>query len=295
MIDPVGEKLTDEVDASPLLEHLQEHTSKNAVQITRRPKTTLETISPGVACNPHLMVIVGLDLRQLSLDSRVGSGLAADTLERSKGVIHSVLADIVARRFRQQEKTKGKDGSPDKLEANGDTIGRAGSAILAALVDNRSHKKSDGDGPLISGHQETTDTTRADFRDVENDDRGDTANTQSSNETTGDQTTNASSANLDGNTNREDQTSEQDGKTTTKPLGEDTAKKGTDKGTSGKDRSNQRLARGGDSEASRVIIILEDGMTEVLLDVVHAEDTRDVTRVIAVEDSCQRVRGSMLV
>jgi hypothetical protein len=146
--------------------------------------------------------------------------------------------------------------------------------------------------PLVSRYQQATHLTRTNLRDVENDCSRNTTDTQSGNETTSNQTTDSDSSNLNRNSNSEDQAGKHDSETTTNVLRNCTTKQSADEGTSGQDRGNERLARTGDQETTGILISLGNRMTEVLLDVVHAKDTRDVTRVIAVEDTCEVREGS---
>lgn len=115
-------KLTDEVDASPLLEHLQASSHNHSVEISTARHATFEAVGPGSARNLLFILEVGFNLCKLCLDSRVCSGLTTNSLQGTEGIFHPTTFDVVARGLRQEEKPNGENRGPDELHTNGDTI-----------------------------------------------------------------------------------------------------------------------------------------------------------------------------
>lgn len=97
----------------------------------------------------------------------------------------------------------------------------------------------DGDSPLVSGDDGTTNGLGSNLGHVHDDDSGDETDAESSDDTATDEETETSGRDLERDTNREDSTSDDDGKTTSDPVRERTTEDGSEEGTSRKDRCCQ--------------------------------------------------------
>lgn len=95
-----------------------------------------------------------------------------------------------------------------------------------------------GDSPLISRDDGTTNLFRSNFGHVHNDDGGNKTDTKTSDNTTTNQETDGSRGDLKNNTTREDDTSRHDGPATSNPVRKGTTEESTEEGSGRKNRSN---------------------------------------------------------
>lgn len=102
-------------------------------------------------------------------------------------------------------------------------------------------KSYNSDGPLVSGHNSTTNLLGGNFGHVHNNDGGDETDTETRNHTATYQKADSGGSHLEGNTAREDNASTHDSPTPTNPVRKGTADESTNEGTCREDGSDQAL------------------------------------------------------
>lgn len=141
--------LTDEVDSSPLLEHLQRGADQDATEVTGGAETASEAVEPAGRGDSHFVVVVGLDLGKLGQEVwRIG-WLATDSGESFQRPLGFAFLDQIARGLRKQKQAECKNCGPDELDGYWDAVRVAIVEVLGALVDASSDKQTNGDSPLI--------------------------------------------------------------------------------------------------------------------------------------------------
>lgn len=278
--------IKDEVDTSPLLEHLESNTDEDLASVgVALADTALEAANPRDLADLHLVLIIGLDLSELVLDVVGVNGLATDTGKGLGSGVEALLLDKVAGRFREKEETDGEDDGPEELDSDGNAVRARVVAAVDCVGDNGSQHETDGYGELVAGDDGTTDLLRSDLRHVENVDGRDETDTDTSDQTTNDKERNGGRSDLENDTNGEDTAASNDGKTTTEPVGKSTGDKSTEEGTGREDRDDEGGVRGGDVIAGRIGLGDLNWVTKVPLDISSTEDTVDVSRVETEEDT----------
>ena len=190
-----GTEVEDEVDTGPLLHHLKRGTEDGTAQVAvGLPEATAEAVEPAAEVavlgnSLELVEVVGLNLSQLKLDVLRVDGLATDTGESLASLLLHALANEVTRGFGKEDQTGSKDHSEEHLKTNGDTVRARVGAVLSAVVDAGGQHQTDGDTELVSGNDGTANLARGNLRHVQNNDRRDETDTESSNQTTGNQET----------------------------------------------------------------------------------------------------------
>lgn len=127
------------------------------------------------------------DVLKLKLEFGIGGVEGCETAESLDGSLITTLLDEETGRLGQPEHTGSEDGSPDELDGSGDTPSRVVVAVLGGVVYDGSEEKTDGDGPLVSGYNGTTDPFRRTFGLVHGDESGYETNTDTSNDTADDE------------------------------------------------------------------------------------------------------------
>ena len=91
------------------------------------------------------------------------------------------------------------------MNTDGDTVSTAVSAALGCVVDNGSEEKTDGDTELVARDEGTANLARGNLGHVEDDDGRDETDTETSDETAGDdETETLGLSNLENDTNHVD-------------------------------------------------------------------------------------------
>lgn len=157
----------DEVDTGPLLHHLERGAQNGLAQVgVGLPERALEAgrpgTEPGSRGNESLLVLlVGDDLSQLVLDVLGLAGLATEPGKSLAGLGELAALDKVTGRVGQEDDAETENGSPDKLQTDGQTVG-VGRVPRGGLVGNASsNEQTNGDAELVAGDEGTTDLAGA--------------------------------------------------------------------------------------------------------------------------------------
>ena len=284
----------DKVDTSPLLHHLERGTEDGAAKVgLGLPETSLEAVGPAAEPGSRgdkgtLILFVGNDLSDLTLNVLGLSGLTTDTGQSSNGGLDVTALDEVAGRVGQEEETGGEDDSPGELNANGDTILAGVAVVLGSIDDNRGEENTDGDAELVAGNKSTTNLAGANLGHVENDNGRLETDTETSNETTDDDGGESAGAGRGGNlndaTDSVDGAADNDGPLAADPVGEVTGDESTEESTARQDGDDQGLVRTAESGGTGT---LDSGDENA-----GARDTIDVTGVITEEDTTKGGKGA---
>lgn len=276
----------DKVHAGKLLEHLKEDTEHDTAEVARRRPATPEAVNPAGLHVLTLVTEVGDKLGKLRLDVLRISGLTTDPGQSAGSLLKLIILDEVAGRLGQAEKTTAEDDGPGELDGDWNAVRARVHAVLSGLVDARGEEKTNGNGELVAGDDGTTNGLGGDLRHVENDGGGNEADANTSDETASNKQIDGSGSDLENDTDGEDDTAGNNGGATTNPVGEGTSKESTEEGTGGEDGGDQRLLPGV-VEVALVGIVGVGGarVAKLALEVVHTQHARDVSRVIAEEDT----------
>ena len=162
-----GGVVEDEVDAGPLLHHLERGTQDGSAQVRAGlAETALEAVGPatepgGVGDESTLVFLVGDNLGQFTLDVDGVLGLATDTSKSVHGSGDVALLDEVTGRVGEEEQTAAENQSPGELDGDGDAVGAGVGAALCGVDDNGGKHDTNGDAELVSSDERTTDLARA--------------------------------------------------------------------------------------------------------------------------------------
>lgn len=299
LLEESGTEVEDEVDTSPLLHHLERSTQDGSAEIGAGvEKSTLEAVEPGAEVtilwdDGHFVLVVGNNLSEFLLDVVGSLGLATETGQDLSSLLEVALLYEVTWGLWEEDKSNTEDQGPEHLERNRNAVSTSVQSLLGAVVDARSEKETDGDAELIAGDQSTTNLSGADLRHVQNDDGRDETDTETSDETTGDNETETLDSSLEDNTDEEDTAAQDDGGSATNPVSEVTSDQSTEEGTGRENGGDEGLLPvgkgvggelggiGGDRSALHEV---DEGL--------HAQDTGDVSGVITKVDTTKGGKGT---
>lgn len=115
------------------------------------------------------MIVAGLDLAELSLNSRVLNRKAANLSQRSSSLVVALGTDKVAGRLGEEDHASEEDKRPGKLHSNGDTVAAGVIAAARRVVHNSGQKEANCDGELVGTDNGTTNPLGGSLRLVERD------------------------------------------------------------------------------------------------------------------------------
>lgn len=239
-------------------------------------------------------VKVGLDDRKLGSDEWVIDVGGVEAGKRLGGTLVVALLDEPSRRLGENQEEEAENDGPNELDTDGDTPRAGVVSLLGAVGSEGSAKETDGDGPLVTGNDGTTDPTRSGLGLVHGDNGGQNTDAHTGNNTTADKNTEVGGGHLHDDTGAEDSESDLHAPSSTENVRDRSTGKGTDESTGRENRDNERGVAGAQIPAwlGRAKIGVGgdvDGveLTKGLLEVLHDQKTRDCTRVVAVEDTTE--------
>lgn len=247
LLEKGGAEVEDEVDAGPLLHHLQGGAEDGAAQIALLVEQgAFEAIGPAAEVaalrdDLELVLMIGDDLGQLRLHELGVAGLAAQSAQHVGGPVDFPTLDEVAGGFGEEEETGAEDHGPEHLHAHGHAVGGAGGVVLRAIVHAGGEQEADGDAELIAGHDGAAHLLGRDLGHVEDDDGGDEADAEACDQTTGDEKAVAGGCGLEDDADDEDDAAEDDGGATAGEVGDVPGHDGTEEGAGGQDGNDERL------------------------------------------------------
>lgn len=283
-LEELGAVVKDEVDTGELLEGLDEDTSERAEEVSS--VVELEAVEVRAGGVSELNVEVGLDDRELGADNGVVDISGVEAGEGLGSLLMVALLDEPTRGFGEDEEETAEDKGESELDTDGDTPRAGVLAALGAVGSERSAEKTDGDGPLVTGNNGTTDPTGGSLGLVHGNNSGKDTNTETSNDTTTDEDTKVSGSHLHDDTNAEDSKGDLHTPSTTEDIGDGSTGKGTAESTGRKDRDDERGVVCG-----QVVLAVSHKHTEGLLEVVHDKETGDCTSVVTEENTTESGGG----
>ena len=193
MFEEGGAEVEDEINAGPLLHHLEGCSQDGAAEITLlMPKASLEAIEPAAEIaslrnDLEFVFVICYNFSEFCLDVFGVAGLASKTAEDLGCAVDFAAFDEVAGGFGEEEETEGEDEGPQHLEGHGDAVGAAIGVVLGAVVDAGGEEEADCDAELVAGDDGAADFLGGDFGHVEDDDGRDEADAETGDETAGDE------------------------------------------------------------------------------------------------------------
>ena len=168
-------------------------------------------------------------------------------------------------------------------------------AVLGAVVNAGCKEQTNGNGKLVASDDGASDFPWAAFGHVENDDSRDEPDTESGNQTTGDQETQTCGCSLQDDTDHEDGASNDDGQPAADEISYITGNDGAKESTGGKDRGDEGVSRCFQGESSGLLVSsIRRGVwfASLLVDKIrHCFHAVDVARVIAEVDTTKGSKG----
>jgi len=139
--------------------------------------------------------------------------------------------------------------------------------VLRALVDASSDEQTNRNGPLVHRDEHSTDSLWGDLRDVNDNDGGYPAHTETSDQSTSDKRIGRGGCDLDGHSNSKDEAGDHDCDATSDRFRRLTANQRAEEGARREDRDNEGSLRGGQGVTSGVLCRDGNSMTHGLLDI----------------------------
>ena len=112
-----------------------------------------------------------------------------------------------------------EDEGADELDAGGDPPRRVVVAVLGRVVDDGREQETDGDRPLVAGHDGATDPLGRALGLVHGDEGGDETDAETGEDTAYDEDVHVVCSGLEGDTDGEDQAGDDDTNATTEVVG----------------------------------------------------------------------------
>ena len=297
-LEECGAKIEDEVDAGPLLHHLQRRAKDGAADVAvRLPEAAAEAVEPGVevvALRDHLelVLVVGNDLGKLLLDVFRVDGLTSEPGEHGGGVVELATLDKVSRRLGEEEETGAEDDGPRHLDGDRDAVRARVQAVLRAIVDARGEQETDRDAELVARDEGAAHLSRRDLGHVQDDDGRDEADAEACDETARHEEFVGGRGGLKNDTDDEDEAAHDDGGATAGEIGKIASDERAEEGSSGENGHNQGLLPRGNGPEGCVgrVAVRQPGVC--VDDIVHTKDTVDVARVISEENTTKGGKGA---
>jgi len=204
------------------------------------------------------VVQVGGDFSKFFVDFlRIGI-VFEDTSERSTGIFVATTHEQPTRRFGKDEESSSENGSPDELKSDRDLVASSVVDILGTVDDDSSDQKTDGDHPLVTSDETSSNGFGSALGLVHGNEARSSSNSETSEYTTDDENGNSLSTGLKSNTEAENAKISDDSPSTTKVITERKGEESTDESPGGKNRSYKRVGSRRDSISSIRLNFSED-------------------------------------
>lgn len=141
-----------EVDASQLLESLEGHSGKLALD-----HVSTEAVDVARLSEAHLVLVVRANLSELGGDGWVVGREPSKVPQSTGGLLPLALLDQITRRLGQNEHATDEDDRPGELHCNRDTVGSGIAAVGRSIVHDSRQEKTDGNCPLICAYYSSSD------------------------------------------------------------------------------------------------------------------------------------------
>lgn len=229
-VEELSAVVEDEVDTGELLPSLDKGTSQSA-----EPHLALATSEACGVTNGGvgpLEVVSGLDVSQLSTDEGIVNVGGVEASEGLGSLLWLVGTDEPSWRLGKNEKTSGQDDSESKLDTDGDEKGSPVAALLGGVFNDGCDQETNGDAPLVTRDNSTSNPSGSAFGLVHGDDGGDDTNTETSDDSTDREQGDGRGDHLKDDTDTEDDEGNLDTPSSTEEVGEGRTGQGTEEGTS---------------------------------------------------------------
>lgn len=193
LLEERGSEIEDEVDTGPLLHHLHRSPQNRPPEVRARlHETALEAIGPAAPVSAlgndlQFIFVIRDNLREFVLDEIGFDGLTSKPCEGLGCIVEFPALDEVTGGLGQKGDTGTQDQSPEHLNGDGDAVGARVHTVLSGIVDARGKEQANSNGELVAGDDGAADFLGAALGHVEDDDCGDEADAEASDETTGDE------------------------------------------------------------------------------------------------------------
>lgn len=259
------------VGTGKLLQHLETHGKSNTVSHT----WASEDLVPGVVTLSGDNVLI--DLGSLEGNSAVIDWNSVETGHGLKSASVLASADIETWRLWHEDHSDDENDTPEPSDGHWNAVGAGVLAGLGSKVDCRGGEDTDGDEQLVRADDGTTDVLWSRLGHVEWDDDGKGTDTK-----TGDPSSHGNTnplswtdGDLNDNADREDQSPEWNGALASDLVGEWTGAESTNKSTD-REKSDDQTR----SDVGPVVFAVWLLLSEALLEVVHLEETGNLSSII---------------
>lgn len=293
-----GAEVEDKVDTSPLLHHLKRSAENRAAQVgVGRAEAAAEAVKPGVKVvalrnDLELVLMVGDDLSKFLLDELGVNWLASKPGEHVRSEVELATLDEVTRRLWEEEEASSENQRPRHLDGDRDAVGARVKAALGAIVHTGREQDTERNAELVARDERATDLARRDLRHVQDDDGRDKADTETRNETAGNEKLVAGRGSLENDTDDEDDAAHDDSRATANEVGKITSDESPKERARRENGHDQGLLPRGERPDGAVRRVAVRQVFVRVNHVVHAQDAADIARVVAEEDTSKGREGA---
>lgn len=269
-------EVENEVDTSQLLESLDENTGGQSLQLV---VLSGEDLAPRGLTVLNLELVSSLDVLQLLKQVWVVVWKLSQSSKRVSGLSVSTLRNEESRSLRQQVHTETQDKTPQDLDGQWDSVRSRTVDLVGTLVNTSSQENTDGDSPLVTRDNGTSDPLRSGLGLVQRNGGGNQTNTQTSNNSTDNKQRKRVRSSLQSSTQVEDdKRGDNQTPSSTQGIVDERSTKSTNQGTGRQDGDKQRRFVG-----SEVFLVL----WEVGLNVRHGHDTGNGTGIVTEKNTTE--------
>lgn len=280
----LGAVVEDEVDASQLLQSLEAHARKLALE-----HGAAEAVDVAGGSDAHLVVVVGLDLGNLVVDGGVVRRQATELAQSGLGAVELTLLDEETRGLGQDKHADDEDDGPGELHGDGDAVRARVVVQMRCVVNHSCEQQTDGDGQLVGADDGTADPLRSRLGLVQRDQSGDQTNTETGEEAASKEERQGGGGSLEDDAKVENPGGGDQGPAATDGVGEKGREEGTEEGAGRENRHDSGLLRGRDAG---VAVGIHVARRELFFPEVHSEDAANGARVVAEQDTAKGDKGA---
>lgn len=221
--------IEDKVDTSELLESLNSDSGPHPHSILSG--SVAEAVGVGDGSDRSLSVQVGSNVGKLSVNLCAVDRGTQDSRESLHGLLVASLHDQPPRRLWQEGESSGKDGGPDDLKSDGDSVAVGAVDELSSVDDDSGNEKSPGDSPLVTSDNGSSNVLGSALGLVHGNKARSSSDTKTSKDTSNNEGSKCCSTGLESDSNAEDYEVSNDSVSTSKRVSDGVGQKGTNKGS----------------------------------------------------------------
>jgi hypothetical protein len=273
----------EEVGTSQLLKRLHADTEKCTVHHARAG----EDLVPGVFSTTGVLGIqLGFDLADFTVNFPVVLGHAVGLCDGGSRALNLSLAVLPTGRLAEEHDADRHYDRPDETDAHGDSPGRWVCVAFGSVVDAVGDEDTESNEELVAGYHASADLTGRGLRLVHRGENWKCSDAETCNPTAkSDLIPFRQGSHLNDHTNAEHDVPEDDGELPAEGVCDGCTNDGANEGTDGQQTNNGTRADLWECRSASVGI---SRVTESQEEIIHFEESRDLTRVITEDETTKR-------